>query len=137
MAIKSIFFSEFHYLTGPELVCQYPEHAIKDEIFKILSDYIIPKPELCGKLFSMRIGPFYMMGLPVEILNEKYERKALEFNCGIFVHNDDYTKENVPVCERILRKLATYFTHLELEKHFLWRTDKKLTIAPLLKQLFE
>jgi len=45
---------------------------MSEELFKILSDYIIPKPEFCGKVFTWKLGKYFMICLPVEILNIEY-----------------------------------------------------------------
>ena len=58
----------------------------------MLSFYVIPNKELCGKLSVLKYEPRSLyMGLPVEILNEKkYERRSYEFNFGLIVAPEEY-----------------------------------------------
>lgn len=89
MEISSVFFSEFHYIHGPVIYMDTRHQdgeIISDKEFNLLSDYIIPKPTMCGKLFTMRLKNYTLMGMPIEILNEKYQRKAIEFNLGFFLN---------------------------------------------------
>ena len=84
MEVLAVYFSEFHYIHGPILLYQYPEDTISTDEYNLLSDYIIPKPILWGKVFTMRRKNYHLMGMPIEILNEKYQRHAIEFNLGFF-----------------------------------------------------
>lgn len=78
------------------------------------------------------------MGLPVEILNEKYDRKSYEFNFGMIVGSkkliEDQNIRNF--YEQLLRKMATYLTSLELESEFLFLVEKKCFLAEILNELY-
>ena len=68
------------------------------------------KPDLC------------LIGLPVNIVNQKYERNSFEFNFGILVSEQCFNQlENRMMIEQILRKMAYYLTGLELEHEMLSR----------------
>ena len=86
MEVSAVFFSEFHYIHGPILLYQYPEKVVENDEYNLLSDYIIPKPSMCGKVFTMRRKNYTLMGVPIELLNEKYQRHAIEFNLGLFLN---------------------------------------------------
>jgi len=49
--IKCVMFCEFDVNFGPILTYQYPNY-MSNEVFGTLSDFLIPLPELCGKLIT-------------------------------------------------------------------------------------
>ena len=78
-----------------------------------------------------------MVCLPIEILNEKYKRKALEFNFGMFVEEKHYTVENKRVFEQLLRKMASIkLTDLELESEFMFKSEKKNFLRHIIKEMY-
>ena len=52
MALRCIFFSEFHHITGPMLTYCVPLDPRLIEAFECIHDYIITKPQLCHRLIS-------------------------------------------------------------------------------------
>lgn len=57
--IKCIFLSEFDINVGPQMIDQYSEiFPLNNQVFTALADYIIPKPELCGKIITV-YKPYY------------------------------------------------------------------------------
>ena len=53
LPIKCIFYSEFDNIKGPQITHQIPEKFQISSIFETISEYIITKPYLCGRLLSM------------------------------------------------------------------------------------
>lgn len=49
--IKCVIFCEFDVNVGPVVRYQYPKY-MSNEVFGALSDFLIPSPELCGKLIT-------------------------------------------------------------------------------------
>ncbi|KAG5461578.1 MAG: nitrogen permease regulator 2-domain-containing protein, partial [Olpidium bornovanus] len=74
-----------------------------------LSEYIIPKSELCDKLITLRTDRYKVLGYPVSIVDRKYERNALLFNLAFVFDQDAETCSYEPV----VRKMARVLRNLE------------------------
>lgn len=78
--LLAIVFAEFDNTVGPKITCQEPPGFLSDEIFDSISDLIITGAELCHKLVTTRVGPYHIIGYPMQLSNKKYHRNALLFN---------------------------------------------------------
>jgi hypothetical protein len=97
---------------------------------------------MCGKLFTMKRKNYTLMGMPIEILNEKYQRHAIEFNFGFFLNkrkysNQDNKQKDMEIYGKILKKIGEKLTELELESEFIWNEDKKTQLRTIVYQLYE
>ncbi len=79
--------------------------------FDSISDYIIPKPELCGRLVTIFLNAkFKVVGFPVLLEGPKYERNNLLFNlCFIFERGSP-----TGAYDQVIRKIARELTNLEV-----------------------
>jgi len=113
--INAIFLSEFHHIAGPQIVYQYPSDAISKDIFDAVSTYIIPKTHLQRLTVTVNTLGTKIIGYPIRIINDKYERTAFYFNtcfvCDSWAKTAQY--------EQVLIKLAEFFHNLEIEVEFL------------------
>ena len=121
MDIKCVFYSEFDVDIGAVLCYQKPADFISQEIFRMLQTFIIPDKLLCGKFTVLKLKPdLCLVGLPVNILAQKYERNVFGFNFGMLVTEQCFNQlENRMVLEHVIRKMAVYLTSLELEHEIL------------------
>ena len=87
----------------------------------MLQTFIIPDKLLCGKFTVLKLKPdLCLVGLPVNILAQKYERNVFGFNFGMLVTENCFNQlENRMVLEHVIRKMAVYLTSLELEHEIL------------------
>ncbi|XP_060602303.1 GATOR1 complex protein NPRL2-like [Ruditapes philippinarum] len=129
--IKCIFFSEFHPSAGPKIAFQVPEDYLTKEHFDELSKFIITKPQLMTRLITVTALGEKIVGCPVCIEDKKYNRNELIFNCCFVFDTDTRTARYEPV----VKKLASYFTQLELESSFLSTEVKKETIPRYLQEI--
>lgn len=107
-------FSEFDVKKGPALLAQYPAEFIDNYEFSAYSELLIPRVELCGKLISFRIrADSLILGFPVVIFSDKYERQKLEYNFAIAVNRSN------KAFEQLVRKVNITLATLELENDFL------------------
>lgn len=113
----SIFYSVFDLNKGPKVVFEVPEGSIiSTEMstsiidFDSISEYIIPKQQLCGHLVSICTESYKIMGFPVYIEDDKYERNAFMFNLSFVFDRDADTSSYEPV----VRKVARVLTSLEV-----------------------
>ncbi|KAH3819040.1 hypothetical protein DPMN_120770, partial [Dreissena polymorpha] len=110
-----------------------PEEIISKDLFDAIQIYIITKPELKTRLITVNTLGHKIVGCPVYIDNKKYDRNALIFNCCFLFDCDTRTARYEPV----VKKLAAYFTQLELESSFLSDEEKKSNIPSLLSQILQ
>lgn len=104
--------------TGTTLVCRY----LSAEVFDGVSDYVITKPQLCGKLVTITAAGHKIMGYPLRVRNERYHRYALMFNVGMVFDEGADTR----AYQGVLRKLGNTFHTMETESSFLLDPDKKV-----------
>lgn len=113
--VKCILFCEFHHTVGPKVVFQAPEDVVTKDEFDAVHVYIITKPELKDHIITINCHRHKILGCPIYIDNKNYARNALIFNvCFVFD-----TKTNTVPYENVVKKLAGYFTTLEIECGFL------------------
>ncbi|KAJ1344054.1 hypothetical protein BSLG_001194 [Batrachochytrium salamandrivorans] len=107
-------------------------HLLLD--FDAISDYIIPKSDLCNKIVTLSATPPYkIVGHPVLIEHPKYERNAMLFNlCFVF----DSTA-NTACYEQIVTKMARVLRSLEVESEFLSNPATKASVLNIIEQLLE
>ena len=80
--MEGVFFVEFDTRRGRIVSFQEPADAISSEEFDAISDYLIPKPTLCGRLIVVHVPSRVVLCWPVCIEDERYERNAFLFSLG-------------------------------------------------------
>lgn len=60
----------------------HTHRLLAPEIFDSISEYVITKPQLCGKVLGIRTNDAIVLGCPVCVEHPKYQRNALFFNLG-------------------------------------------------------
>ena len=131
--IAGIFFAEFDNEAGPKIVFQHPPGVISEESFEQVREYVITKPQLCGRTVCVRMSDgLFAMGCPSCIEHPKYHRNALIFNVG-FVFSPA-SAEMMEACKPILRKIARVVSETEQESELLFNgTSRERFIASLPK----
>ncbi|XP_064484095.1 GATOR1 complex protein NPRL2-like isoform X2 [Ornithodoros turicata] len=129
--IKCIFFCEFHPTAGPKVTYQVPMNYISEETFNAISVYLIPKPELQHKLMTVNMCEMKVVGFPVGIDSDQYDRNRLMFNlcfvCDAKMRTIQY--------ESIVRKLAHYLMTLEQETNFILDEKKKRQLPEIMAKI--
>jgi nitrogen permease regulator 2-like protein len=85
--------------------------------WQLVSQFVIPPPEMCGRLTISTTKKHRIVGFPVYIRdNKKYDRGTFQFNvCFVFSKEMDYGKETGISCyEPVVRKLARILTAAEV-----------------------
>ncbi|KAL4401979.1 Nitrogen permease regulator 2 [Malassezia pachydermatis] len=136
--LEATFLSIFHPVDGPKVLFQMPEYTFQDAPsasatpdtlptqrqklmldFISMSDYVIPKGPLCGRLIKWVVSSnasvngrrrsYKVLGHPVLLDgSEKYERNHFIFNlCFVFTADSDVRPYEpiVRKCARLLRQL--------------------------------
>ena len=153
--LKCLFYAEFDTALGPIVLYQVPEGFLKSNSslhlnkqdsnsslgqistdilleFDSISEYIIPKPELCGKLVTLTHGSWKIMGLPVSIVNPNYERNNFIFNLCFVFEKDASTS----CYEQVVRKMSRELYNLESELHLIYSKDSKSQLLNLMEELY-
>jgi len=115
-----IIFAEFHPVQGPKITHQCPEGLLSADSFDGISEFIITKPQLCGRLVTINTDEYQIVGFPVVIEDKKYPRNALLFNLAFVLNLETNTKAFEPV----VRKLANILINLELESEFIFKKNR-------------
>ncbi|KAJ3020597.1 UNVERIFIED_CONTAM: Nitrogen permease regulator 2 [Siphonaria sp. JEL0065] len=142
--IKAIFYAEFHHEQGPVVVYSVPEGSVvtgklgsenpKVVLFDSISEYVIPKPQLCNRLVSVTATPTrVIIGHPVSIEDAKYHRNAFLFNLVFVFENNAKTQPY----EQTVRKISRILRSLELESCFLSNKDTKPKVLNIMDQLLQ
>lgn len=159
--LEAVFFAIFHPVVGPKVVFQVPEHTFADHRaggadaetpqppalleFSAVSDYVIPKAPLCGRLVTCIARAsrrdsgadkrtFKVLGFPVLLQKaDKYERNNFVFNL-CFVLNSD---AEIHAYEPIVRKCARVLRALEEETSFLSQQENLPRLYGIVEQLYE
>lgn len=119
--VQGILYSEFNVTRGPELVFQSPADFLRKEDFGILEKYLITKPELSGKLITIRVHDYQVISAPVHITGLCYARNYLLFNIAFVFECDT----DASPFEPIVRKLAGVLRTLEINSGFIVSAEKQ------------
>ncbi|WFD31331.1 Nitrogen permease regulator 2 [Malassezia sp. CBS 17886] len=161
--LKATFLAIFHPVDGPKVLFQMPEDSIAGSgagagtlgltaarthqrpmlDFASMSDYIIPKPPLCGNLVTCVVPAhssssvqcsYKVLGYPVLLQKaERYQRNNFIFNlCFVFDSGAD-----VQSYEPIVRKCGRALRALEEESSFVSRLENLPRLYGIVEQLHE
>jgi nitrogen permease regulator 2-like protein len=115
--VVAIFFATFDPRKGAALLVQSPDEAITPPSssslfdFNSVSEYIIPKQELCNRLINICTPTGYrILGYPVLIPGQQYERNFLIYNLAFVFAETGEIGSYIPV----VRRLAITFKQLEV-----------------------
>ncbi|KAF9374983.1 Nitrogen permease regulator 2 [Podila verticillata] len=123
--LLSIFYCTFHPTQGPKVLYEVPEGSILSKTsplvdFDSISEYLIPKVELCSKLVTISTPTCKIIGFPINLEHKKFQRNALMFNLA-FVFDKD---AEISSYEPVVRKMARVLKALEKESEFLSRQTR-------------
>ncbi|RDL33089.1 Nitrogen permease regulator 2 [Venustampulla echinocandica] len=124
--IQGMFFARFLPQKGTKVVHQSPPGCIVHEPgvdkprffdFETMAEYIIPRQAFCNRYVTIcdPDNKYRILGHPVCIKDEKYERNEFMFNFGIVI---DVEADKMPY-EAVVRRLASTFTEMEIQNQFL------------------
>ncbi len=133
--ILCIFFTEFDIKTGANIIYQTPNY-LKMEEFNIISDFIIPNSELCNKIISVKLGNSYLLGYPITLSNQIYDRVRYQFNFCILLPKNEYEK-NYYLYDLILKKISITFENKEIDLNFKFIKKNYNIIKNFLDNIFK
>ncbi|KAI9032463.1 nitrogen permease regulator 2-domain-containing protein [Hyaloraphidium curvatum] len=135
--VVGIFLAEFHPTFGPRVAFQVPDGFGSSQLlhldFDSVTEYVIPKADMCNRLLSVAARRWKLVGHPVMIEDPKYPRNALIFNCCfVFERSAD-----VSCYENIVRRVARVFRLVETETEFLSKPRPDISVQNILEELIE
>ncbi|KAK6520072.1 Nitrogen permease regulator 2 [Arthrobotrys conoides] len=144
MSIKCIFYSYFDADKGPRVLYQVPENSVTPSSdnpsqppslfsFDEISDYIIPKQQLCDRLITFCRNRYRLLGYPICLEDDKYDRNEFIFNFVIVLDESEEFSSYKPV----VKKLARLFKALEEQMGFLWNEVTRSSVYTLIEQVME
>lgn len=115
--LRGLFYAQFDDTVGPQLVHVVPPELLTDAVReKVANHYVLPQPELCDSLITLRgIASLKIMSSPKFITSSIYPRHRFTFAFGMVFGQDDDVGPYGPV----LRKIARFFHNLEKDSQFL------------------
>ncbi|KZV95885.1 NPR2-domain-containing protein [Exidia glandulosa HHB12029] len=104
--------------------------------FPSISTYVLPPPELCGRLLTISVRSHAVLGFPVRVEGHgTYSRTFFQYNV-CFVFDGARSAELAPY-EAVVRKVGRVLASCEQESHFLSRTESARGMHAILEQLYE
>ncbi|KDQ17467.1 hypothetical protein BOTBODRAFT_105417, partial [Botryobasidium botryosum FD-172 SS1] len=101
--------------------------------FNSILEYVIPKPQISGRLVHCNTPRHRILGFPVVLRDARYTRHTLRFNlCFVFDRWAD-----VSCYEPIVRKCARVLTECEKESSFLTSPSGSQKLYQIIEQLYE
>ncbi|KAK3821710.1 MAG: nitrogen permease regulator 2 [Benniella sp.] len=136
--LLSVFYCTFHPIQGPKVLYEVPEGSILSKTsplvdFESISEFLIPKVEICARLVTISTPTCKVVGFPVNLEHKKFQRNALMFNLAFVFDKDAETSSYEPV----VRKMARVLKALEKENEFLSRQPDENGMQNLIEQLLE
>jgi hypothetical protein len=135
--LKSIFYAHFHPERGPDILHQHPPNSISTRAsststsdllasssglsllpFSSISAHVIPPHELSNRFLAVCVNGFRVLGWPVSLEGEGYERNRFVWNvCFVVEEEGDRDKSGDwdPEWEGVVGKMAGFMRCLEVE----------------------
>lgn len=136
--LHCLFYSEFHPIQGPKVIYEVPEGSLTSKDTKLFdfdqfSDLVIPKTPLCHRLITFCTRNYKVVGCPITIESDKYERNALMFNlCFVFDINS-----NTFYYEALVKKMNIFLKTIEEDREFLSNPERKQYLLPTFEHMLE
>ncbi|CCK72967.1 nitrogen permease regulating protein NPR2 KNAG_0M01140 [Huiozyma naganishii CBS 8797] len=120
--IHTLFYTIFHPTEGSKVCYQFPPGNLQhyDINFDAIKNYIIPKPQLCHRLLTMKYGNYRIVSYPVAVQSSSYARNYFRFN---FVFVFPYECATSPY-EPAITRLGKMFRVLEEQSQVLSRAER-------------
>ncbi|QRW06546.1 nitrogen permease regulator 2 [Ceratobasidium sp. AG-Ba] len=101
--------------------------------FDSISEYVIPKNELCGRLLHCNTPRHRILGFPVALRDDQYKRVWFRYNlCFVFDREADLS-----CYEPIVRKCGRVLMACEQESNFLSNKKTSWRMHGIIEQLYE
>lgn len=101
--------------------------------FDYISEYVIPKRQLCGRSISVCHGGYRVLGFPIAMEGSHYERNAFIFNCCVVFHENDDVSSYIP----IVKQLAMTLRSMEELKGILSQEEDRHIVYHVIEQVME
>lgn len=120
--IHTIVYAVFHPTEGTKIRYEFPPGNLENHNinFDTIKNYIIPKPQLCHKLLTLKYKNYRIASYPVTVNSPIYARNFFSFN---FVFVFQYDCETSPY-EPAIARLGKMFKVLEEQNLILSKAEK-------------
>lgn len=137
-------FSEFDIHRGPMMKVTYP--PIQDEAFRQVieqefenfKNFVIPSSEICFRPMILEFNEpeHVLVGFPVEIKSDSYERFKIVYNCFFITCRDSLQRAGNSM-EKACEKLASYLMDFELKHQLISKPGQIGQISQILESVYE
>lgn len=120
--IHTIFYAVFHPTEGTKVRYEFPPGNLESHNinFDAIKNYIIPKPQLCHKLLTLKYKNYRLASYPVTVNSSIYARNFFSFN---FVFVFQYDCQTSPY-EPAIARLGKMFKVLEEQNLILSKAER-------------
>uniref|UniRef100_A0A0N4Z3L7 Nitrogen permease regulator 2 n=1 Tax=Parastrongyloides trichosuri TaxID=131310 RepID=A0A0N4Z3L7_PARTI len=130
--LEGIVFFVFDNEIGPMIKYQIPDNIISNDFVHDNSVLVIPKDDFMGKMLKFNSTGITLMGRPISIKNDSYERNKFMFNCCFAIKADSSAEY---AYSSVVRKISEYLEEMEVEKKILSSGD--FDLEGLLRQIYK
>lgn len=101
--IHTIFYAVFHPTEGTKVRYEFPPGNLESHNinFDTIKNYIIPKPQLCNKLLTLKYKNYRIASYPVTVNSPIYARNFFSFNFVFVFRYDCQTSPYEPAIARL------------------------------------
>jgi len=140
LSILAILFTRFEDIEGYVVAAADPPEALGEHQFKDIGYHFLPDKEVCGRVITLFLDNYRIIGVPVCLEGSQYSRKALTF-CICFVIDSMVVQADMGLYKRLAEQLANSFSTLEKDQELRLLSDDRhlpkvaATLVELRKQL--
>lgn len=128
--LTAIFYARFHPERGPSVIHQHPLGSVIPSAgqpgtstlvhFSDIASCVIPPYELCNKALSVCSNGHRILGFPVSLEDQNYERNRFTFNICLVLDE----KEDAHAWTLVVAKISAFFRAMEEEDGLLQQEER-------------
>ncbi|CEF61101.1 Nitrogen permease regulator 2-like protein [Strongyloides ratti] len=130
--LEGIIFFVFDNRIGPIVKHQVPGNILDLQFVNDNSVLVIPKDDFMGKMLKFNSNGITLMGRPIAIKDDYYERSKFMFNCCLAIKEDSTAEFSY---SSIVRKISEYLEEMEVESRCL--SSDNFDLEGLLKKIYK
>uniref|UniRef100_A0A0N5BVX3 maleylacetoacetate isomerase n=1 Tax=Strongyloides papillosus TaxID=174720 RepID=A0A0N5BVX3_STREA len=130
--LEGIIFFVFDNRIGPMVKYQIPGNILDLQFVNDNSVLVIPKDDFMGKMLKFNSNGITLMGRPIAIKDDYYERNKFMFNCCLAIKEDTTAEFSY---SSIVRKISEYLEEMEVESRCL--SSNNFDLEGLLRKIYK
>ena len=124
LSIQALLYTRFEDKEGYVVATADPPDALGEQQFKEIGYHFLPDKDVCGRVITLFLDNYRVVGVPVYIEGSQYSRKAFIF-CICFVIDSLVVQADMGLYRRLAEQLANAFSALERDQELRFLSDDK------------